>query len=110
MANVRSGNSFYVDSASAGATPASFINLPQLKVASIMLTGAGAGDTITLADLNSSTLNSAGSTKLTIKVPAANDTKFINLFDYPMVFANGLWVSVITAGATATIVIITPGS
>jgi hypothetical protein len=101
MASIRNANSFYVDAASSGDTPASFVDQQNLRITSISLTSSGAGDSLTLSNLSGT---SAGSTKITVKVDAANKTLQLKFIDQPLVFSSGIWVNSISAGATATVV------
>jgi hypothetical protein len=111
VANVRSGNTFYVDAASAGGTAASFIAQKGVRVRAIVFTSSAAGDTLTLADLDASSGNSAGSPKLTIRNISATDSKVVTFNnDTVLTFTNGIWVSSISASCTACLVLEAAGS
>lgn len=98
MANVRSGNSIYVDSTG---SVASDVNI---KLIGIFFTSATAGDTITLKDGTN-----AGALKLTLKNIDVS-THYFRLPDAPIIFANGIYVSQISSGAVATLVTRPQGS
>ena len=99
MANVRCGNSIYVDST--GAITGSDKNV---KVAYITLTSKLAADSITIKDSGTS-----GALKLTFKSALADDTKYFDFSRKPLLFPNGLYISAISANCTAMIVLTTSG-
>lgn len=103
MANAQNGNSFYVDSVSAATAPNSFIAKKQVGVASIVWNPNVAGDALTLCDLNPSDGKSAGIQKLIVMGGTAKNSVFLNFYDYPIMFPNGLWVSAVAASGSATI-------
>lgn len=90
MANVRNGNSYYVDSTGT-------LDIGALAVASILLTSNGGAGTITLQDNTAPATN-----KMTIKVPN-NESVLIDFNLKPVSFAKGIVVSALTT-ALATIV------
>lgn len=104
MANIKNGNTFYVDAASVGGTASSFINIKNIKVSGIILSSGAAGDSVTLNDLDTSG-PSAGDLKVTVKVDDLDGTEYVDLSDQPIVFPNGIWVSAIDAGAEATLIL-----
>ena len=108
MANVRNGNTFFVDTASNAGTLASFIEEKGIKVAFLSFTSNSIGDTLDLADL-SPTSTAAGSDKIVVRDDDATDTQTLNMIGTPMVFPNGLWIKSISAGAKATIVLTSRG-
>lgn len=91
MANVQNSNSFYVDSTG------SLTTAPNIRVSTVLFTANAANDAMTLTD------GSGGAVKMTIKASTAKDTKWFQ-FKSPIIFPNGVFVSAITANATATIV------
>lgn len=94
MANARSGNIIFIDTASSQIT--SDLNL---KIASILFTSSSAGDALELRE------SSSGSTKVYIKNGTANDTaQFI--FETPIVFSQGIYVQTISSGAKAILVLV----
>lgn len=105
MANVRNGNTFYVDSTSSGGTATSFINEKQIKVSYIFFTTDNANDAFTINDLNPSTGNTAGDLKITGKEATADDSVWYDFSTSPMVFPNGIWISTLTAGSRLTLVL-----
>lgn len=100
MANVRCGNSIYVDST--GLVTASTDK--NVKVAYIIYTGALAADAITFKDTGTS-----GSLKMTLKSAVAADSTVFDFSLRPLVFPGGIYVSAISANSTATIIITTGG-
>lgn len=105
MANVRNGNTFYVDTASLGATAASFVAEKNILVSQIIFTASAAGDSVVISDLDPTTSVSAGDLKTEVKSTLADDTLHIDLADANMLFPNGIWISSIDAGANLTLVL-----
>lgn len=99
MANVRCGNSIYVDST--GAITGSEKNV---KVSYISFTSDAAADTITFKDSSTS-----GALKLTIKAAVADETVFLDYSFRPLLFPNGIYISAISANCTACIVLTSGG-
>lgn len=94
MANTRSGNTWYVDTAYASASD----NLDaSVVVTCIVVTATTAAGRIVLSDA------STGDTKLDIRVATAGDSKVIDLSASPISFQNGIKVSTLTT-AVATLV------
>lgn len=91
MANVQNSNSFYVDSTG------SLTDISNQRVSTILFTASSPNDAMTLTD------GSGGATKVVISASIANDTKWFQ-FRAPIVFPNGIYVSAIDSGATATII------
>jgi hypothetical protein len=107
MANVRCGNSFYVDAASSSALPSSFINKKQIQIVGIIFNSNAAGDNMAIADWNGS---GAGSAKLIVSNGVAKDSKILTLFDTAIQFPNGIWIAGISSGATATLILADNGN
>jgi hypothetical protein len=97
VANARSGNVFYVDATGELTTDSS------IKVIGILFTTNAANDQLVLRE------SSGGSNKINIKHVTANDTKFIDLSSTPILFSRGIYVSTLTASATATLITSTGG-
>lgn len=91
MANVQNSNSFYIDSTGALTTQ------PNTRVSAILFTANAANDVLTLTD------GSGGAIKLKLQHATAKDSRLYALYK-PIVFPNGVYVSVLTASATATII------
>jgi hypothetical protein len=100
MANVRCGNSCYVDSTGYISATGS----KQVKVAYITFTSDAAADTITFKDASTS-----GALKMTVKSAVADETVVLDFSTTPLVFPNGIYVSAISANCTATIITTTGG-
>lgn len=100
MANVRNGNTIYLDSTGA-ATTANEINV---KVAYIIFTPDAANDVLELKDDDTS-----GDLKFYIRGATAKDSMMFDFSYSPLLFPNGIYVSTITAGAKATIITTTAG-
>ena len=109
MANVRNGNTWYVDTSSASTSSASFISEKNLKLIGVIYHVATANtDAIELFDKNS-TDNAAGVKKLTIKAAVATSTQQLRLESTPIVFSNGVWVT-LTGAPIATLIFTTQGN
>lgn len=110
MANVRSANTFFIDTSSSSSTPGSFITERNLKLVGILLTvGTAGSDILNVYDLDSVTRNSSGQLKLELKSDTGNDTRQFRLADAPIVFPNGVWVAV-TGAAKATLIFTQQGN
>ena len=96
MSNVRSGNSYYIDTVSSNA--ASCLEEKEIQVIGIIYFSATATNTYVLNDL-SSTGASAGALKL--KLSAA--TPYVDLSDNPIRFPNGIWISTLDGGVLSLI-------
>jgi hypothetical protein len=103
MANVRNGNTFYIDAASSGGTAASFITKKNIKVTGVVFYAEAAGDAIVLADVAVAG-GAAGSTKLKVSGGVAGETVALDLSNSPIVFPNGIWVVSLDTSCTATLV------
>lgn len=94
MANVRNGNTYYIDSASVS------LNEPSIRVRSVLLTATNATNTLVLGDDNST---ASYPTKLAL----VGTSGVSLLFDYssnPIYFPNGIRVTTVTA-CTATLIL-----
>lgn len=92
MANVRNGNTWFLDSSGQ-------LDESNTKVAYILFTPGAANDVLRLSD------SSGGSDKIELKLDSASS----QLFDFssnPLVFPNGIYVTQLTAGAKASLVVI----
>ena len=99
MANVRSGNSFYVDTAasSEASSDASNLSLPNVVVTGVLLTATSASARIVLEDVTT------GNIKLDLRVATSGDSKFFDLSRTPINFPNGISPATVT-NAVATII------
>lgn len=92
MANVRSGNTHYIDST--GTLTADKND----KVAYVVLTASSANAVILLTDAGSGTRS-----KIDLRVATAGTTQVFDFSEVPLVFSNGVRVGTLT-NAVATIV------
>lgn len=92
MANVRNGNTFYVDTSSDSGTAASYIDEKNVKLVGLFADVNATTDTITISDKSASAA-SAGSTKLYVDFATAKEVHYFSLADNPIVFPNGVWVT-----------------
>ena len=107
MANQRSSNSWFVDTSST--TDANtYIGDSNLKLVGFIYTVANTTDVI---DVYNKANGSAaqGSLKLRIKAATAGETKQVRLEECPIVFPNGIWVT-LTGSPTATLIFQNVGS
>jgi hypothetical protein len=93
MANAVQSSSAYVDTAG-------LIYTGRVKIAHIVFTPDAAFDALVLRD----GLTNGGVLKLSIKAAVAKDAIHIDLSTCPIQFQDGVYASVITAGAIATVV------
>ncbi len=83
MANVRSGNSHYVDATGVLASG-------NVKVIGVVVTATNTNAVVAIAD-------SAGTTaKLNLRVATSGTTEFFNFADTPILFPNGVNVTTLT--------------
>lgn len=94
MANIRNGNTLYIDATGTALTKTNII------VSQIIFTSSSGGDNLILRDTDGT-----GALKISIKSNLANNTIQIDLRDTPMSFPNAIHVDTITAGATATLIL-----
>ena len=83
MANVRNGNTYYVDSTGN-------LDIKNIKVVCIYLTATAASGRIVLSD------STTGALKADVRVPTANDTKVFDCEHANMVFPNGITITTLT--------------
>lgn len=100
--SVSSGNTFYVTTTSSAGTDSTYVRDRNIQVTQVILTPNAAGDVIEIADMEAASV-AVGSAKLKIKAEA-NGTKVIDLADSPVRFANGIWISSLSASAVCTLV------
>jgi len=109
MANVRSVNTWFVDSSSAAATSSSFISEKNLKLIGIIyFVNTANTDFIDLYDKDPAS-NAAGVKKLSLTSATATDTKQIRLESTPILFPNGVWAT-LTGAPQATLIFAAQGS
>jgi hypothetical protein len=92
VANVRNGNTFYVDTSSDSGTATSYIDARGTRVLGIIADPAANTDAVAIFDKASGSA-AAGSKKLNIEFDTAKHLIHINLADTPLLFPNGLWVT-----------------
>lgn len=90
MANARSGNTYYVDTAYT-ATVATLpeLNIPNTRVYYMIVsnTGGGTGQVV---------ITDSGTTKFNINLTTANSTQVIDLEQYPAIFTTSIRVTTLT--------------
>lgn len=96
MANIESGNSVYIDAT--GALSAK----PNQRVVQVLLTATAASARIVLTNGDTTTV------KLDLRVATSGETGSF-VFDYPIVFSNGVHVLTLT-NAVATLIYTREGS
>ncbi len=94
MANAQSANTIFIDSASDQVS-----DKRNIKIAYILLTTSGAGDSIELRE------SASGPTKLLLKHATANDTAVYRLHGENALFSEGIYVYSISSGAVATLIV-----
>lgn len=97
MANSSLANTIHIDSVGAVTVP------KNIKITGFFFTANAAKDTITLKE------SASGTTKMIISGGTAGQTDFHRLGDSYIVFSQGLYVSQISAGASACLIISTSG-
>jgi len=100
VANMRNGNTWYVD------TVDESLSVANIRVTGIVLTAGSGISELLLGDAYS---DSAYPNKISIKA-AADTTVQIRLEDTPLVFPNGIRIKTITSGAQATLLTSTAGN
>ena len=109
MANILNGNTYFIDSASSSGTSGSYYAQKDVLVVGIIFDGTTAGQYITLNDLQQfgdTGAVAAGPGKLRITLDSSKSSVFLRLSDIPLKFPNGIWISHLDAGATATLIIV----
>ena len=101
MANVRNGNTYYIDTVSSGASTC--IESKDIQVVGILYHADTANQHFTLNDL-SGTGASAGPIKLKVGNTSAHETVFLDLADCPIRFPNGIWISQLDSGNLTLII------
>lgn len=84
MANVRNGNTFYIDGTSDPLT------VKGIRVSHIVVTSVSSSATLILSDVDT------GAIKIKLSVPADKTVLYVDLSDNPMVFPNGINPSTVT--------------
>jgi len=97
MGNVRSGNTWYVDTAGS-LVPVSIASTVGLQLYQVVLTPTSANASIVLGD----DLN--GYVKLDLRTVTANESKIARFWELPITFTNGIRVISI-ANAVATLIV-----
>ena len=93
MANVRSGNTYYIDTASSGGPPATtnILDVKDIRVVGIRLRATASGSVFVLVD------NSASQPiQWTGSINTATGSNFVNLSEIPIRFPNGIAVTTLT--------------
>jgi hypothetical protein len=108
VANVLNGNTFYVDTASSAGTEGSFVLKKDVQILGIIFAAHSSGDDITINDvkqLTDAVTPSAGPIKIHLHATANKESLYIDLADSPVRCPNGIWISAISLGAVATIIV-----
>lgn len=93
MANEITTNTIHIDTGSSGVT-----DFPT-KVVGIVMTATGSDATFILQENNT-----AKETKMTLLQQATESSTYIDLTSIPVLFANGVYVSTVTAGGRLTLI------
>lgn len=109
MANNRNANTFYVDTSSAGATATSYVQERNIKLVGIVFHAAAATDVLLVSDMATNGTAAVGATKVKLVAATAGDSKQIRLADAPIVFPNGVWVT-LTGTPVATLILSQQGN
>lgn len=105
MANVLSGSTYYVDTASTGA--ASCLESKDVQVVGIFYHTDSASQHFTLNDISGSSpagSPTVGNTKLKAGNISAHETLFYDLANCPIRFANGIWISQLDSGSLTLVI------
>jgi hypothetical protein len=103
MANVRNANTFHINTVSSS-TASSYLDEKDVQVIGIIFQSTTAGNEIIICDLKLGTA-AAGDEKMHISTAANNETLFLRLADMPIRFPNGIWISSLDAGCSATLIL-----
>jgi hypothetical protein len=101
VANVRSANTWFVDTTSDSGTASTYVS-GRCTLLGVIWYTAAAADTLKLFDKSAASA-AAGSQKLQLRAATALNAQYINLSDSPITFPNGVWVT-LTTGAYATLI------
>lgn len=82
MANIRSSNTFYIDTQYSGASDE--LAVKNIRVLSVTVAAVAAPAQVILAD------SSTGTNKLDLRVAVADSTELFDFSDAPVVFPNGI--------------------
>lgn len=101
MANVRNGNTFFVDTDSSAGTATSFIAEKNIRIAHVIASASAGSDEVKIYDKHPTT-NAVGQLKLHLKFDAV---KFyhLDISSHHIVCPNGIWVD-ITGSVVVSIV------
>lgn len=94
MANSRTANTIYIDTAAN-----QVVELTNVKVSGILFTGGSPNDAMILKEMSS------GPIKLKIQAASADDTKYFDFSQNNLVFSQGIYVDTLSSGAVATLII-----
>lgn len=92
MANVRNGNTFYIDSTSP------VINSVNIRVKAILLTATAASGRVVLQDVTTNNI------KADLRVATSGESRLFEFDKNPIVFPNGINPSTVT-NAVATLIV-----
>lgn len=109
MANTRNSNSFYVDASSGASTPGSYVKERNIKLVGVVFHAGATTDALVLADMATDGSTAVGTTKLKLVAATAGQMNQVRLADAPIVFPNGVWVTV-TGTPVATLILSQQGN
>ena len=97
MANIRNGNTFYIDTQSSGSSDN--LEVPGLIVLGVIVTSTSSNPRLILQDTATTPAN-----KIDIKPPTGAETYHLDLSDSPVTFPNGIKPSTVV-NVTATVIL-----
>lgn len=100
--NIRGNNSWFVTVSSSSGDTTSFLSDKSLKLIGIFFYSNATTDVIDIYDKNASS-SAAGNKKISLMAGTAKDSRQIRLADAPIVFPNGVWVT-LTGSPIATLI------
>ncbi len=107
MANVRSGNTFFVDTTSDSGTASSYIDEKNMLLLGVLAYGAVDTNVVLISDKAAASA-AVGSSKLKLTFDTALRPQFIDLADTPVVFPNGIWLT-LTGSPVLTLILQSQG-
>ena len=107
MANVRNGNTYYVDTSSASGTASSFLTDRPIRITGVFFKVAATGDALVVYDKAAGS-NAAGSQKVLLVTDVAGRTEYTSFAETPIICPNGLWLG-LTGSPVATFILSSAG-
>lgn len=109
MANNRNSNSFFVDASSSSGTATSFVKERNIKLVGVIFHVAANTDVLLVSDMATDGSTAVGATKLKLMANTTGDDKQMRLADAPIVFPNGIWLT-LTGSPVATLILSQQGT